>query len=188
MVTSPAGRRTDGDRPEIGDTPRPGRGDAAAGDDAAARREYDKALRPTQSRSGRISRWAGSTSAGGSPRGPPRILRGDPDRPGRRLRLRGSGDCTGDGGQPRRRAGRLRAGDPDDPDLAVAYVGQGAVLARLHRPDEAIAACSRAIALDGKNAKAYFNRGVAREAKNDTAGAAQDFQKAFQLDPRLKDR
>ena len=75
-----------------------------------------------------------------------------------------------------------------NPDLAVAYVGQGAILTRLNRPDEAIAACSRAIALDAKNAKAYYNRGVAREATKDTEGAAQDFQKAIQLDPRLKAR
>jgi tetratricopeptide (TPR) repeat protein len=74
------------------------------------------------------------------------------------------------------------------PGLALAYVGKGAILARLNRPDEAIAACSRAIALDGKNARAYFNRGVARELKKDATGAAQDFQKAAQLDPRLKAR
>jgi tetratricopeptide (TPR) repeat protein len=72
------------------------------------------------------------------------------------------------------------------PDLAVAYVAKGAILVRLNRPDEAIAACDKAISLDGKNAKAYFNRGLARELKKDTVRAAQDFQKATQLDPRLK--
>ena len=70
-------------------------------------------------------------------------------------------------------------------DLAVAYVGQGAILTRLNRPDEAIAACTRAIALDARNAKAYYNRAVAREATKDKEGAAQDFRKAIQLDPRL---
>ena len=73
-----------------------------------------------------------------------------------------------------------------NPNLAVAYVGQGAILTRLNRPDEAIAACTRAIALDARNAKAYYNRAVAREATKDTEGAAQDFRKAIQLDPRLK--
>ncbi len=72
-----------------------------------------------------------------------------------------------------------------NPDLAVAHVGLGAILTRLNRPDEAIAACTRAIALDSKNAKAYYNRGVAREVKKDKEGAAQDFRKAIELDPRL---
>jgi tetratricopeptide (TPR) repeat protein len=75
-----------------------------------------------------------------------------------------------------------------NPLLTVAYVGQGAILIQLNRPDEAIEACNRAIALDARNARAYFNRGVAREAKKDLVGAAQDFQKAAQLDPRLKAR
>jgi hypothetical protein len=75
-----------------------------------------------------------------------------------------------------------------DPGLVVAHVGQGAILARLGRLDEAIAASSRAIELDARNAKAYYNRGVAREAKKDRAGADRDFQKAAQLDPRLKGR
>jgi Tfp pilus assembly protein PilF len=71
-------------------------------------------------------------------------------------------------------------------DLAIAYVGQGAILTRLNRPAEAIAACSRAIALDAGNAKAYYNRAVAREAMKDKEGAAQDFRKAIELDRRLK--
>jgi tetratricopeptide (TPR) repeat protein len=75
-----------------------------------------------------------------------------------------------------------------NPLLTVAYVGQGAILIQLNRHDEAIEACSRAIALDARNARAYFNRGVAREARHDPVGAAQDFEKAAQLDPRLKAR
>jgi len=75
-----------------------------------------------------------------------------------------------------------------NPLLTVAYVGQGAILIQLNRPDEAIEACNRAIVLDAKNARAYFNRGVAREARKDLVGAAQDFQKAAQLDPSLKAR
>jgi tetratricopeptide (TPR) repeat protein len=75
-----------------------------------------------------------------------------------------------------------------NPALTVAYVGQAAILIQLNRPAEAIEACNRAIALDAKNARAYFNRGVAREASKDTVGAAQDFQKAAQLDPGLKAR
>jgi Tfp pilus assembly protein PilF len=73
-------------------------------------------------------------------------------------------------------------------ELAVAYVGRGAILTRLSRPDEAIAACTQAIALDAKNAKAYYNRAVAREATKDREGAAQDFRKAVELDPRLNSR
>jgi tetratricopeptide (TPR) repeat protein len=75
-----------------------------------------------------------------------------------------------------------------NPALTVAYVGQAAILIQLNRPEEAIEACNRAIALDGKNARAYFNRAVAREARKDAAGAAQDFRKAAELDPRLKAR
>src|SRR5262249_50741242 len=58
-----------------------------------------------------------------------------------------------------------------NPALTVAYVGQGAILIQLNRPAEAIEACNRAIALDAKNARAYFNRGVAREASKDAVGA-----------------
>ncbi|WP_165220612.1 tetratricopeptide repeat protein [Aquisphaera insulae] len=70
-------------------------------------------------------------------------------------------------------------------DLAVAHVGQGAILIRLNRAAEAIAACARAIEIDPGNAKAYFNRAVARETAGDRAGAAEDFRRAAQLDPRL---
>jgi tetratricopeptide (TPR) repeat protein len=58
-------------------------------------------------------------------------------------------------------------------------------LIRLNRPDDAIAACTRAIEIDARNAKAYYNRAVAREATKDLDGAARDFRKAVELDPRL---
>jgi tetratricopeptide (TPR) repeat protein len=75
-----------------------------------------------------------------------------------------------------------------NPRMVVAYVGKGAVLGRLDRLDEAIRVCSHAITLDPNNARAYFNRGIVREARKDKLGAAQDFQKAAQLDPSLKAR
>lgn len=189
VVTSPASRRTDTDRPEIGSLL--DRADALRrqGDDAAARREYDKALRldPESKRThlalGRFHLGRGEVSE--ALREYSEAIRIDPaDAPafvGRAIAQATAGNLAA-------ALGDYEQAIRNDPNLTVAYVGQGAVLARLQRPDEAIAACSRAIALDGKNAKAYFNRGSAREAKNDKAGAAQDFQKAFQLDPRLKDR
>ncbi|QEH38794.1 Tetratricopeptide repeat protein [Aquisphaera giovannonii] len=70
-------------------------------------------------------------------------------------------------------------------DLAVAFVGQGAILTRLNRAEDAIAACTRAIEIDPGNAKAYYNRAIAREATGDKAGSAEDFRKAARLDSRL---
>jgi Tfp pilus assembly protein PilF len=189
VVTSPASRRTGGDRPEIGELL--DRADAlrSQGDNAAARREYDKAVRldPESKRAhlalGKFYLGRGESSE--ALREYSEAIRIDPADA---LAFVGRAIAQATAGNFAAALTDYEQAIRHDPNLTVAHVGQGAVLARLKRPDEAIAACSRAIAIDDKNAKAYFNRGAAREAKNDTAGAASDFRKAFELDPRLKDR
>jgi tetratricopeptide (TPR) repeat protein len=47
----------------------------------------------------------------------------------------------------------------------------------------AIADLSQAIALDPKNADAYYNRGVAHFAQSNMAAALADFKKVLDLDP-----
>jgi tetratricopeptide (TPR) repeat protein len=51
----------------------------------------------------------------------------------------------------------------------------------------AVSDLSRAIALDPKNADAYFNRGVAQFAQSDMAAALADFEKVLELDPANAD-
>jgi tetratricopeptide (TPR) repeat protein len=50
--------------------------------------------------------------------------------------------------------------------------------------DEAIAACSRLLALDPKNAAAYNNRGWAYDGKGDYDRAIADLDQAIWLDPK----
>ena len=152
--------------------PEPGRADVGdlldradalrrQGDDAAAEREYAKALRadPDSTKAHLGAGARSTTRRGSSPRPSASIPRRSRIDPNDASAFVGRAIAHG-------AAGNLTAALADyeqairiNPNLAVAYVGQGAILARLNRPDEAIAACSRAIALDAKNAKAYYNRG-----------------------------
>jgi tetratricopeptide (TPR) repeat protein len=187
VVATPTAPRPEPERPDLGELL--DRGDALRrqGDNASAEREYARALRVDSNSPrahlalGKIYHARGQIAQ--AVREYSEAIRNAPNDAAAHLSRAVAHGAVGD----------LQAALADyeqairiDPNLAVAYVGQGAILARLNRPDEAIAACTRAIALDARNAKAYYNRGVAREAKDDRAGAAQDFQKASRLDPRLK--
>jgi tetratricopeptide (TPR) repeat protein len=186
-------RATSG-RPDPG-RPDPGaiidRGDALRrqGDDAAAEREYMRALRldPGAARAHLamgnlyLARGQAAQALGGYNE----AIRIDPGDASARV---GRATALGVAGDLKAALADYEEATRINPNSSIAYVGQGAILARLNRLDEAIAACNRAIALDPNSAKAYFNRGVAREAKKDLAGADQDFEKAARLDPRLKAR
>lgn len=157
------------------------------GDDAAAEREYAKALRTDP---GSAKAHLGLARLHHARGRLPQALREYSEAiktdPNNALAFVGRAIALGDGGDLKNALADYEQAARINPDLVVTHVGQGAILTRMNRLDEAIAACTRAIALDAKNAKAYFNRGVAREAKKDGAGAARDFRKAFELDPRLK--
>jgi lipoprotein NlpI len=56
-----------------------------------------------------------------------------------------------------------------------------------HRPDEALAQAGKAIALDDKNAEAYFLRGRAHEELRQHEKAIVDFDKAIALDQNWAD-
>ena len=53
----------------------------------------------------------------------------------------------------------------------------------MDNPDRAIADFDQAIKLDPKNAKAIYERGVAKRKSGDAAGADADIAAAKQLDP-----
>jgi tetratricopeptide (TPR) repeat protein len=178
--------------------PEPGGADAAdlldradalrrQGDDAAAEREYAKALRTDpNSAQAHLGLARLHHARGRLPQALKEYSEAIKTDPNNALAFVGRAIALGDGGDLKAALADYEQAARINPDLVVTHVGQGAILTRMNRWDEAIAACTRAIALDAKNAKAYFNRGVAREAKKDEAGAARDFRKAFELDPRLK--
>jgi tetratricopeptide (TPR) repeat protein len=58
-----------------------------------------------------------------------------------------------------------------------AKIGSGAL-------QESIAACTRAISLDPKSAKAYASRGALKYATGDSNGAITDLTKAIELNPK----
>jgi tetratricopeptide (TPR) repeat protein len=68
-----------------------------------------------------------------------------------------------------------------DPRSAIAWMGLGESLAKLHRPAEAIAKLQHAIALEPKLGEAYYALGMAYQASAQPALAQQAFKKAEQL-------
>jgi tetratricopeptide (TPR) repeat protein len=71
-----------------------------------------------------------------------------------------------------------------DPRNAEALVNRGAALVQLHRYGEAISALTSALGYGvSEPYKAYYNRGVAREALNDLQGAYDDYSTALQIQP-----
>lgn len=70
------------------------------------------------------------------------------------------------------------------PRHAEAQVNRGAALLQLRRYGPAIAAFTEALGLDVQEPyKAYFNRGVAREALGDYRGAYEDYNTALEIYP-----
>jgi tetratricopeptide (TPR) repeat protein len=65
------------------------------------------------------------------------------------------------------------------------WYGKGVCAHRRKRPAEAINAFTVCVALSPDSAACFHNRGLARAAAGDTAGALRDCDQALQLDPRL---
>jgi superkiller protein 3 len=68
-----------------------------------------------------------------------------------------------------------------DPRAAVAWVGLGTSLNKVHRPAEAIVKLQRAIALEPGMGEAYYALGMAYQSSGDKVNAAAAFRKAEQL-------
>jgi tetratricopeptide (TPR) repeat protein len=73
-----------------------------------------------------------------------------------------------------------------DPKSAPAHALAGFILYQQKKYDEAIAACDRALAIDGKEAQAYFWRGWAELAKGELKQGGRDLDRAQTLDPSLR--
>ncbi len=69
---------------------------------------------------------------------------------------------------------------------AAVYSNRGESKIALKKYAEAIEDCSRAIAIDPKFAEAYYNRGTAKQASGDPAGAQEDFETARRLEQGLE--
>ncbi len=70
------------------------------------------------------------------------------------------------------------------PDLPEIYVDRGVALIRQNRWSEAVAELTRGIQLSPyEPEKAYFDRGLARDALADYSGAYADFSRASELKP-----
>jgi tetratricopeptide (TPR) repeat protein len=71
-----------------------------------------------------------------------------------------------------------------DRNNAEAHLNRGATLVQLQRYGPAIAALTEALGLGVREPhKAYFNRGIAREALGDLRGAYEDYSTALQIQP-----
>lgn len=66
------------------------------------------------------------------------------------------------------------------------YIGRAAARQEKKDYNGALADYSRAIELDPGAAEAYANRAVIETLQGKGSQADQDFQKAFEIDPRLK--
>ena len=70
------------------------------------------------------------------------------------------------------------------PDYVEAQVLEIQILLKLRHYDEVIHACDKAIAMGKKSAVVYELRGLARAARNDYAGAIQDYSRALEIRPQ----
>ena len=70
------------------------------------------------------------------------------------------------------------------PNIGEGHVNRAAALIGLARPEEAVAAADKGLALNpSEPEKAYFNRATARELTGDVEGAYRDYMKAVELAP-----
>ncbi len=67
------------------------------------------------------------------------------------------------------------------------YAVRGELFSKLKRNQEAIADYNQAITINPQDAKAYFNRGVAKSDLGDKAGALADYTQAITINPQLAD-
>ncbi|MES1197237.1 MAG: tetratricopeptide repeat protein [Pseudomonadota bacterium] len=71
-----------------------------------------------------------------------------------------------------------------NPRNAEAYLNKGAALVQMGQPGPAVATLTTALSLGVRQPhKAYYNRGVAREALGDLRGAYEDYTTALQIEP-----
>jgi tetratricopeptide (TPR) repeat protein len=71
-----------------------------------------------------------------------------------------------------------------DPANAVAHLNRGAALVMIGKPGPAVGAITEALGLGLKDPQlAYLNRGAAREALGDVAGAYEDYKTALEIAP-----
>jgi tetratricopeptide (TPR) repeat protein len=75
-----------------------------------------------------------------------------------------------------------------EPLLGESYINRGASLQRMGLFAEAVAEIDHGLTLNLENpARAYFNRGVARQGLNDLTGAYLDFRRAAELAPQWEE-
>jgi Tfp pilus assembly protein PilF len=72
-----------------------------------------------------------------------------------------------------------------EPQSAAAFAGQGLLYELMRRPDEALAAHRRAVALAPKNAMYWNNFGFSLYVRGRTDGAVYALERALALDPSL---
>jgi tetratricopeptide (TPR) repeat protein len=72
-----------------------------------------------------------------------------------------------------------------DPRNPLISYNRGNVYLDARRYELAVADYSRALELDADFALAYLNRGIARERRGDARAAAEDYRKAFAINPAL---
>lgn len=68
-------------------------------------------------------------------------------------------------------------------DKKISFLSRGAAYLKLREADKAIGDFSEVIALDEKNARAYYYRGMAEAQKKNFESAVEDFAKAVELKP-----
>ena len=73
---------------------------------------------------------------------------------------------------------------PQDPDIATE---EGRIDLTIGKPQDALVAFGRALALDPGNAAAYNNRGVALLMLGQREAARADFERALKIDPGQPD-
>jgi tetratricopeptide (TPR) repeat protein len=73
-----------------------------------------------------------------------------------------------------------------DPKFAPAHVLEGYLFYESKEYDKAVAACDRALAIDGNEARAYFYRGMALLAKGELKSGRADIQRALRMDASLQ--
>jgi hypothetical protein len=83
---------------------------------------------------------------------------------------------------------RCEAVEKKDPHLADALLDRGELRLRQHRPREALADFTKALRLDPKSARAYYQRGLAHTDTGDYVRALEDFDQALRLGPKLAAR
>jgi Flp pilus assembly protein TadD len=71
-----------------------------------------------------------------------------------------------------------------DPQLGQAHNNLGVAEFRLGRFQHALASFNRSLDCGYREADAYANRGAARAALDDWAGAREDFEAALLIDPK----